>query len=106
MVPVYKKGDKQILKNYSPNSPLPVCGKRFENLIFNKMFKFFIKNDLILPNQSGFNPPGDSCINQPLPITYNVCKSFGCRYELRCVFLDIMKVFDKVWHDGVTFKLE
>ena len=26
-------------------------------------------------------------------------------HEVRCVFLDISKVFDKVWHDGVIFKL-
>ena len=59
VVPVFKKGDKQILKNYRPISLLPVCGKIFEKLIFNEMFKFFIENDFISPNQSGFKP-GDS----------------------------------------------
>ena len=67
VVPVFKKDDKQILKNYRLISLLPVCGKIFEKLIFNKMFKFFIENDLISPNQSGFKP-GDSCINQLLSI--------------------------------------
>ena len=62
VVPVFKKTDKQILKNYRPISLLPVCGKIFEKLIFNEMFKCFIENDLISPNQSGFKP-GDSCIN-------------------------------------------
>ena len=56
VVPVFKKGDKQILKNYR------VCGKIFEKLISNEMFKFFIENDLISPSQSSFKP-GDSCIN-------------------------------------------
>ena len=62
-IPVFKKGDKQILKNYRPISLLSVCDKIFEKLIFNEMFKVFIENDLISPNQSGFKP-GDSCINQ------------------------------------------
>ena len=62
VVPIFKKGDKQILKNYRPISLLPMCGKIFEKLIFNEMFKFFIENNLISPNQSGFKP-GDSCIN-------------------------------------------
>ena len=66
-----KKGDKQILKNYRPISLLPVCGKIFEKLIFNEMFKFFIENDLISSNQSGFKP-GDSCINQLLSITHDI----------------------------------
>ena len=66
------------------------------------MFKFFIENDLISPNQSGFKP-GDSCINQLLSITLHIYKSFDCGYEVRGVFLE---VFDKVWHDGIIFKLE
>ena len=80
-VPACKKGDKQTLKNYRPNSLLPVCGKIFEKLIFNKMLKFFLENDLILPNQSGFKP-GDSCINQLLSITHDIYKYFGCGYEV------------------------
>ena len=62
VVPVFKKGDEEILTNYRPILLLPVCGKIFEKLIFNKMFKFFIENDLISLNQSGFKPE-DSCIN-------------------------------------------
>ena len=105
VVPVFKKGDKQILKNYRPISLLPVCGKIFEKPIFNKMFKFFIEKDLISPNQSGFKP-GDSCINQILSITHEIYRSFDCGYEVRGVFLDISKVFDKVWPDGIIFKLK
>ena len=101
---VYKKGDKQIFKNYRPISLLPVCGKIFEKLIFNEMFKFFIENDLISPNQTGFKP-GDSCMNQLLSITHDVYNLFT-GYEVRGVFHDILKEFDKVWHDGIIFKLE
>ena len=35
------------------------------------MFPFFIKDGLILQNQSGFKP-GDSCINQLLSITHDM----------------------------------
>ena len=45
LVPVYKKGDKQSLKSYRPISLLPICGKIFEKVIFNGMFKFFNENN-------------------------------------------------------------
>ena len=105
VVPINKKDGKQGLKNYHPISLLPICGKIFEKLIFNGMFKFFIENELISPNQSGFKP-GDSCINQLLAITHEIYKSFDDGFEVRGVFLDISKVFDKVWYVGLIFKLK
>ena len=69
------------------------------------MFEFFIENELISSNQSGFKP-GDSCINQLLAITHEIYKSFDDGFEVRGVFLDISKAFDKVWHEGLIFKLK
>ena len=69
------------------------------------MFKFFTFNNLISPNQSGFKP-GDSCINQLLSISHKIYKSFDDGLEKRGVFLDISKAFDKVWHEGLIFKLK
>ena len=71
---VHKKGNKQTLENYRPVSLLPICGKIFERWIYNSLFEFFIVNELISSNQSGFKP-GDSCINELLPITHEICKS-------------------------------
>ena len=69
------------------------------------MLTFFIKNDLISQNQSGVKP-GDSCFNQILPITHLKYKSFDDVFDVRSVFLDISKAFDKVWHEGIIFKLK
>ena len=69
------------------------------------MFRFFLDNKLISTNQSGYKP-GDSCINQLLSITRKIFKSFDDGLEVRSVFLDISKAFDKVWHEGVIFKLK
>ena len=105
VVPIFKKGDKQIYKNYRPVSLLPIFGKILERLIFEEMFPFFIENKLIAANQSGFKP-GDSCINQLIAITDEIYQSFDAGYEVRGVFLDISKAFDKVWHEGLIFKLK
>ena len=64
------------------------------------MFGFFRDKGLISANKRG-----DSCINQLLSITHNIYKSFGDVYEVKGVFLDISKTFDKVWHNGLIFKL-
>ena len=104
VVPIHKKGDKQTLENYRPVSLLSICGKILERLMFKEMFNFFIENKLIPSNQSGFKP-GDSCINQLLSITHEIHESFDVELEVRGVFLDITKAFDKVWHDGIIYKL-
>ena len=102
---VHKKSDKQILKNYRPVSLLPICGKVFERLIYNSLFEYFIENDLISPNQSGFKP-GDSCTNQLISIMHETYQSLDDGFEVRGVFLDISKDFDKVWHNGLIYKLK
>ena len=33
VVPIHNKNDKQPIKNYSPVSLLPICGKIFERLL-------------------------------------------------------------------------
>ena len=105
VVPVHNKGDKQILKNYQPISLLPIAGKIFERLLYDRMFQFFIQNNLISKNQSSFRP-GDSCINQLFSITHEIYQSFDDNLEFRAVFLDISKAFDKVWQKGLMFKLK
>ena len=72
--------------------------------MFNEMFTFFIENKIISSNQSAFKQ-GGSCINQLLSITHEIFEYFDVGLEVRSVFLDISKAFDKVWHDGIIYKL-
>ena len=100
VVPVHKKGDHQCVKNYRPVSLLPVFSKIFERLTYNAMFKHFLDSNLIFSNQSGFKP-ADSCIKQLIAITHDLFKGFDDDgLEVRGIFLDISKGFDKVCHEG------
>ena len=99
IVPTFKKGDKQNIKNYRPVSLLPNCSKILQRMIYDNMLKYFSDNNLISPKQSGVRP-GDSCINQLLSITNDIFTSFDNGLEVRGVFLDISKTFDRMWHDG------
>ena len=66
-----------------------------------------ISNNLLTPNQSGFRS-GDSTINQLLFLVHSIHSSFDHRNsrEVRSVYLDISKAFDKVWHPGLIYKLK
>ena len=107
VTPVFKKGDKQLIKNYRPISLLPICGKILEKLIFNNLYSYFQANSLITKNQSGFRP-GDYTTNQLLYLVDEIHKAFDSTesLEVRAVFLDISKAFDKMWHEGLIFKLK
>ena len=104
---VHKKGDKQIIKNYRPVSLLPICGKIFEKIIFKFLFQYLKHNKLLNCNQLGFRF-GDSCVHQLLSITHEIYKSFDVNpsTEVRGVFVDISKPFDRVWRDGHLYKLK
>ena len=104
VVPIHKKEDK---KNYHLINLLPIFCKIFERVIYNSLFNYFLSNKLFTPSQSGFLP-GDSSIAQLLSIIHEIQTAFDNNptVDVRGIFLDISKAFDKVWHDGLVFKLK
>ena len=98
------KNRQTVTKNCRPISLLSISGKVLERLLYNSMFEFFIQNKLITPNQSRFKT-GDSYINQIIFITHKIYKLFDDGCEVQGVFLDISKAFDKVWQQGLHYKL-
>ena len=76
-----------------------------EKIIFNNLYAYLHRNNLITKNQSGFRP-GDSTTNQLLYLLDEIHQAFDNTKSLEAVFLDISKAFDKVRHDGLIFKLE
>ena len=56
IVPVHKKVDKDLIKNYRPVSLLPIFSKVYEGVIYNALFSYFKDNKLFTPSQSGFLP--------------------------------------------------
>ena len=100
---IHKKGDNKLSKNIVQFHLYLIVGK-YLNACFMTPCLFFSENNLLSPNQSGFRL-GDSCINQLLSINLEVLSAFDMGLKVRGIFLDISKAFDKVWHNGLIFKL-
>ena len=76
-----------------------------ERLVYKHMYNYLIDNNLITSHQSGFTP-GDSAVNQLMYITHEFGRALNEGKEVRVVFCDISKAFDRVWHKGLLRKLE
>ena len=96
VTPIFRKGDfSQFVE------------RSLKKIIFNNQYNYLHLNGLITKNQSGFRP-GDSTTNQLLYLVDEIQQAFDSpeSLEVRAIFLDISKTFDKVWHEGLIFKLE
>jgi hypothetical protein len=105
VVPLHKKDSVTDPNNYRPVSLLPCISKALERLMYNHINTFLTENSLITPKQSGFRP-GDSTVNQLIFICDKIAKTLDCGNEIRAIFLDFSKAFDKVWHHGLLYKLK
>jgi hypothetical protein len=104
-VPIYKKAEEFFASNYRPISLLSTIAKVFERVVFKYLFNYFRDNFMISIWQSGFLL-GTSTVTQLIEIYDQFCKAVSNGKDIRVVFLDISKAFDRVWHDGLIHKLK
>ena len=76
-----------------------------ERVVFKHVFNFFRDNLVLASQQSGFIP-GDSTVNQLLSLYHELCLAVDLQKDVRLVFLDVSKAFDKVWYSALLFKLK
>ena len=102
-IPIHKKNDPYDVPNYRPISLLSTISKVLGKLCIT--LNFFRSNNVITAFQSGF-VPGGSTVNQLIDIYNTFCKALDESKEVRAIFCDISKAFDRVWHEGLLFKLK
>ena len=105
VTPLFKKDDPSLLNNYRPISLLSLVGKLLERVIFKHVYNYLLDNNIITVKQSGFKP-GDSSSCQLSHLYHLFCKALDDKKEVRIVFCDISKAFDRVWHNGLIYKLK
>lgn len=101
---VFKKDDPSKPSNYRPISLLSCLGKLMERCVHKHMYNYLVSNRLITDFQSGFMQ-GDSTVNQLTYLYNDISKALDEGLEIRAVFCDISKAFDRVWHRGLLSKL-
>lgn len=91
--------------SYRPISLLPVISKLFEKLILKRLKPIIERKSLIPNHQFGFRNK-HSTIDQVHRITSVIEKTLEEKKVCSTVFLDVAQAFDKVWHDGLIYKLK
>ena len=104
VTPVFKKNEPSDVANYRPISLLNTIGKVLEKIIHKYVFNFLNDHHAITTLQYGF-VPSDSTINQLVEVHNTFCQALDEGKEVRAIFCDISKAFDRVWHKGLFFKL-
>ena len=105
VIPIFKKGQKDLVKNYRPISLTSLLVKTLERLIYNRIFGFIESNNLLSSHQYGFRP-GYSCTSQLIHLFHEWVKALDKRLSTDVIFLDFEKAFDSVPHDCLLLKLE
>ena len=103
LFPFTKKETNKQLENYRPVSLLPICEKSLKDQCLTKCLTSLLKINLFYRISPVLNRVILALINCYLSLIRY--ESFDVGLEVRSVFLDISKAFDKVWHDGIIYKL-
>lgn len=76
-----------------------------EKIIFKHLYNYLQEYEILTRYQSGFRPR-DSTVNQLLEIYHIIIENLDKGKNIKFIFCDVSKAFDKVWHDGLLFKLK
>ncbi len=99
-----KKGDPQLFGNYRPVSTLPIFGKIFEKIIFNRLHSFLCAKNIIYENQFGFrkNHSTSHAINYSVN---KILEDLNKNQHVLGIFIDLSKAFDTINHNKLLRKL-
>lgn len=90
--------------SYRPISLLNVLAKVLERVIQTRLKAFITAKNIIPACQFGF-VEGTSTEHQLLRLVNKITQGFNTKLFTAVAFLDVAKAFDKVWHDGLLYKL-
>ena len=105
ITPIFKKDDAQLFDNYRPISVLPIFGKIFEKILYDRLYNFFTSKSVINSKQFGFRKYHSTghAINYSINKIVNELQK---RNHVIGLFIDLSKAFDTIDHEKLLVKLE
>ncbi|KAG8243116.1 hypothetical protein J6590_108674 [Homalodisca vitripennis] len=105
VVPIFKKGDRELLQNHRPIALLCVFSKVFERCMKARLLSFLNKVKFFSPYQFGFTE-GKSTETAITTLMENVLHSINNNNKSSGIFIDFSKAFDLVDHGILLEKLK
>ncbi|GFU83082.1 RNA-directed DNA polymerase from mobile element jockey [Trichonephila clavipes] len=96
--------DTKFAENYRPISLLSCLGKIYEKIILTRIIDHYDRNNIIPDFQHGFRKE-TSTQHQLLRVTNKIINGFNTKSYTVGIFLDVKKAFDRMWHDGLIYKM-
>ncbi|GFW80268.1 RNA-directed DNA polymerase from mobile element jockey [Trichonephila clavipes] len=99
-----KNKDPKFPLNYRPISLISCVAKLFEKILLSRIQAFSDSNQIIPDFQHWFRKKTSTC-HQLLRTTNIIIDGLNTHRTTGGIFLDVEKAFDRVWHNGLIFKL-
>ena len=104
VIALHKGGSKEELGNYRPISLLPTLSKVFERFVYNQLYDFLEKFNILTPKQFGFRK-GKSTIQAVMDQLKFVYDNLDLGNTVVSIFMDFSKAFDCLDHTILLEKL-
>ena len=103
--PIYKTGERIDPNNYRPISVLSTIARNFEKVIYEQLYDYLSRKNILDPRQSGFRSL-HATVTALLDLTNQWCFNIDRGLINGVLFLDLKKAFDTVDHNLLLIRLE
>ena len=105
VIPLFKKGDSTVQKNYRPVSLLPITSKILEKVVYEQLVKYLEENCILHPSHHGFRK-NHSTATALLEMYSSWVEAFEENKVTAVVMLDMSAAFDLVDKEILIEKLK
>ena len=105
VTPLFKKGECYKAANYRPVSLTSIYSKLMEHVIASQLMGHLNTNNILYDLQHDFQDKC-SCETQLLALVHELAHGVNANKQTDMAILDFSKVFDKVSHKGLLYKLQ
>ena len=90
VTPIFKKGNNTLETNYKPISVLPCFPKLLERIMYNRLYKFVVENNILYQKQFGFQN-AHSTEHAILQLVNQITETFSQGKYTLGIFIDLSK---------------